>query len=211
LIYAGGVLQFDLGKETNAGFQRTGSLNKPPPVLLKAIGSLESKHGLYGSEDVLKHISETYRKFPAYKAKHPGLEQDRLFEAAYDHPNAQSPTCQRCDVNQLVDRDPRESQDPAIHYGLIGSGNQVIKNSRARDLLGEQNILCVEMEAAGVMDNFPCLVIRGICDYCDSHKNKRWQPYAALTAAAYAKELLSTIPVLEVEAAPVALDILQES
>jgi hypothetical protein len=213
LTYAGGVLQFDLGKETNTGFQRTGSLNKPPPVLLKAIGSLESKHGLYGSEDMSKHISEAYRKFPTYatKAKHLGPDQDRLFEAAYEHPNAQSLTCQRCDVNQLVDRDPRETQDPVIHYGLIGSGNQVIKNSRARDLLGEQNILCVEMEAAGVMDNFPCLVIRGICDYCESHKNKRWQPYAALTAAAYAKELLSTIPVLEVEAAPVALDILQES
>jgi hypothetical protein len=204
-------VQFDLGKETNTGFKRTGSLNKPPPVLLKAIGSLESKHGLYGSEDVPKHISETYRKFPAYKAKHPGLEQDWLFEAAYDHPNAESLTCQRCELTQLVDRDARETQDPAIHYGLIGSGNQVIKSSRVRDVLREQNILCVEMEAAGIMDNFPCLVIRGICDYCDSHKNKRWQPYAALTAAAYAKELLSTIPVLEVEAAPVALDVLGES
>jgi hypothetical protein len=210
-VCIGGVLQFDLGKETTEGFERTGSLDKPPGILLKAIALLESRHALHGSRDVPKHISDTYERFPAYKARHPGLEQDRLFEAAYDHPNARSLTCQRCDVTQLVDRDPRESQDPAIHYGLIGSGNQVIKNSRARDLLGEQNILCVEMEAAGVMDNFPCLVIRGICDYCDSHKNKRWQPYAALTAAAYAKELLSTIPVLEVEAAPVALDILQES
>ena len=64
-------------------------------------------------------------------------------------------------------------------------------------------VLCVEMEAAGLMDDFPCLVIRGICDYADSHKNKRWQPYAAATAAAYAKELLSTIPahVVEVVAA----------
>lgn len=50
------------------------------------------------------------------------------------------------------------------------------------------------MEAAGLMDNFPCLVIRGICDYSDSHKNKRWQEYAAATAAAYAKELLSVVP-----------------
>lgn len=49
------------------------------------------------------------------------------------------------------------------------------------------------MEAAGLMDNFPCLVIRGICDYADSHKNKRWQPYAAATAAAYAKDLLMNL------------------
>jgi hypothetical protein len=45
----------------------------------------------------------------------------------------------------------------------------------------------------GLMDSFPCLVIRGICDYADSHKNKVWQPYAAATAASYAKELLLVI------------------
>lgn len=44
------------------------------------------------------------------------------------------------------------------------------------------------------MDDFSCLVIRGICDYADSHKNKIWQPYAAAVAGAYAKELLSVIP-----------------
>jgi hypothetical protein len=206
-------LQLDLGNQTTEGFQRTGSLNKPPSVLLKAIALLESRHDLHGSRDVPRHISETYRKFSTYaaKAKHPGLDQDRLFEADYDHFNAQSRTCQDCDEAQVVDRDSRENQDPVMHYGLIGSGNRVIKNSHVRDRLVKQDILCVEMEAAGVMDNFPCLVIRGICDYCDSHKNKRWQSYAALAAAAYAKELLSTIPVLEVEAAPVALDILQGS
>jgi nucleoside phosphorylase len=59
-------------------------------------------------------------------------------------------------------------------------------------------VLCFEMEAAGLMNSFPCLVVRGICDYADSHKNKRWQPYAVATAAAYAKEVLSVIPPAEV-------------
>lgn len=58
--------------------------------------------------------------------------------------------------------------------------------------------MCFEMEAAGLMNNFPCLVIRGICDYADSHKNKKWQIYAAATAAACAKEILSVIPASEV-------------
>ena|SRR5256885_15501310 len=62
--------------------------------------------------------------------------------------------------------------------------------------------MCVEMEAAGLMDSFPCLVIRGICDYADSHKNKKWQPYAAATAAAYMKEILSVIPAQEVTKIP---------
>jgi nucleoside phosphorylase len=69
-----------------------------------------------------------------------------------------------------------------------------------RDEISEKlgGVLCFEMEAAGIMNRFPCLVIRGICDYADSHKNKKWQPYAAATAAAYAKELLSIISAAEV-------------
>ena len=65
------------------------------------------------------------------------------------------------------------------------------------------------MEAAGLVDNFPCLVIRGICDYADSHKNKNWQRYAAATAAAYAKELLSIIPGNQVESTLVATEALK--
>jgi nucleoside phosphorylase len=94
-----------------------------------------------------------------------------------------------------VDREPRPSAVPAIHYGLIASGDQVMRHGTTRDRLRrELNVLCFEMEAAGLMDSFPCLIIRGICDYADSHKNKHWQPYAAATAAAYAKELLCLIP-----------------
>lgn len=53
-----------------------------------------------------------------------------------------------------------------------------------------------------MMDHFPCLVIRGICDYSDSHKNKEWQTYAAATAAAYARELLSIVPGRQIETTP---------
>lgn len=67
----------------------------------------------------------------------------------------------------------------------------VTRDSVARQL---EDVLCFEMEAAGLMDQFPCLVVRGICDYADSHKSKRWQAYSAATAAAYAKELLGVIP-----------------
>src|SRR5689334_15530237 len=83
-----------------------------------------------------------------------------------------------------------------VHYGTIASGNQVVRDGVKRDNLSSKlgGVLCFEMEAAGLMNNVPCLVIRGICDYADSHKNKMWQPYAAATAATYAKELLSIIP-----------------
>jgi hypothetical protein len=71
-----------------------------------------------------------------------------------------------------------------------------MKHGKTRDRLAkEYGMLCFEMEAAGLMNQLPCLVIRGICDYSDSHKNKQWQGYAALTAAAYAKILLSVVSV----------------
>ena len=98
--------------------------------------------------------------------------------------------------SSIVIRQPREDDDddPAIHYGLIASGNSLMKDAKIRDRLAkEKNILCFEMEAAGIMNRFPCMVIRGICDYSDSRKNKDWQGYAALTAAAYAKDLLKEI------------------
>lgn len=90
---------------------------------------------------------------------------------------------------------------PAIHYGLIASANQLMKDAQVRNTLAaEKDVLCFEMEAAGLMNYFPCLVIRGICDYSDSHKNKEWQGYAAMAAAAYAKELLCRIPPNKIEA-----------
>jgi hypothetical protein len=85
-----------------------------------------------------------------------------------------------------------------VHYGLIASSNQVIKDTKTRDRLAEElGIICFETEAARLMVNFPCLVIRGIIDYADSHKNDQWQSYAAATTAAYAKEMLYALPSID--------------
>jgi nucleoside phosphorylase len=193
---SGGVIQYDFGKTVQAGrFVRTGSLNKPPDVLLHAVANLQTKYMMEGP-GVSKHLLEIISKYPKLRdtVTYQGLEHDILFAADYDHPEGDV-SCTHCDINRLASRDPREGTDPEIYYGLIASGNQVMRDGSSRDRLGKElNVLCFEMEAAGLMDNFPCLVIRGICDYADSHKNKRWQAYAAATAAAYAKELLHVIP-----------------
>lgn len=113
-------------------------------------------------------------------------------------------------VSTVVNGDQRKPGKMRVHYGLIASGNQVIKDARLRDSLNESlggNLLCVEMEAAGLMD-FPCIVIRGICDYADSHKNKDWQEYAAAVAAAYAKELLEYVQPSDVDGERPVKDIL---
>ncbi|KAG8413538.1 hypothetical protein J3459_015282 [Metarhizium acridum] len=128
------------------------------------------------------------------KYKYQGPEDDQLFESDYNHDES-GKGCEICDKERLSSRKPRDTEDPVIHYGLIGSANQVMRHGATREMLRqEKGILCFETEAAGLMDNFPCLIIREICDYSDTHKNKRWQPYAAATAAPYAKELLEVIP-----------------
>lgn len=192
----GGVVQWDFGKmEAGGRFRRTGTLNKPPPQLLHAVQSLRAKHLRRGNE-LDKHLVEMLSKYPNMKQGnfvHQGRDNDQLFEASYDH--IAGKVCTDCARSHLVPRAERKNDRPELHYGNIASGNEVIKDGRTRDRIAQQEgVLCFEMEAAGLMDSFPCVVIRGVCDYADSHKNKRWQPYAATTAAAYAKELLMSMP-----------------
>jgi nucleoside phosphorylase len=198
----GGVVQYDMGKHTADGFKRMGTLNKPPAILRSTVQMLLARHEREGS-CIPQYLADMVDKFPNMKEKytHPGKTQDQLFKSAYNH--ADGHTCSGCDVAKIVQRPDRAFSSPFIHYGTIGSANRVLKDGSERDhLKRDMKILCVEMEAAGLMDSFPCLVIRGICDYADSHKNKKWQPYAAATAAAYMKELLSIIPAQEVTKIP---------
>jgi nucleoside phosphorylase len=80
-----------------------------------------------------------------------------------------------------------------VFYGLIASGNRVMKDAMERDKISKDSsgAICFEMEAAGLMNDFRCVVIRGISDYSDSHKNDEWHAYAAAVAAGLAKEILS--------------------
>ncbi|KAJ6093511.1 hypothetical protein N7486_008800, partial [Penicillium sp. IBT 16267x] len=104
-------------------------------------------------------------------------------------------------------RTERETSDPQSHYGIIASRNAVIKDGYTREQFRlDTRALCFEIEAAGLMMDFPCIVIRGICNYADTHKNKQWQGYAALAAASYAKELLGYIPTTHVSQESLAAD-----
>ncbi len=190
----GGVIQYDFGKSTPNKFERTGFLNTPPRVLLSAVTKLQANYDL-GRSNLALHLSKL-SNLPKFARDEAG--SDVLFEAEYDHEGEGN--CASCKNTQQVQREERMERIPVVHYGTIASGNRVMRDGRTRDKVSSEfgGVLCFEMEAAGLMNNFPCLVIRGICDYADSHKNKRWQPYAARTAAAYAKELLLVIPTADV-------------
>ncbi|KAK3386814.1 violaceus kinesin [Podospora didyma] len=194
-----GVVQYDFGKSTPNGFERTGYLNTPPGLLLSAISKLEAQH--HRGQSAMMSYLDKFSRIPGSKFTREHVGPDHLFRAVYEH--AGGADCLECSMSALEQRAPRQEEGRIkVHYGTIASGNQVMRNGAMRDAISSElgGVLCFEMEAAGLMNTFPCLVIRGICDYADSHKNKTWQPYAAATAAACARELLSVIPAVEVRA-----------
>jgi nucleoside phosphorylase len=198
-----GVVRHDFGKSLAGGkFEHTGTLNKPPPVLLSGIAGLRTKYAM-GQDKIRKHLSDA-------KYTYPGQKNDKLYQANYNHVLDKNTCEESCDVTKVENRLHRDENDhPCVHYGIIASGDQVIKDAEKRDKVRKRfGALCVEMEAGGLMGHFPCLVIRGICDYADSHKNKDWQPYAAATAAAYAKELLGEITPQVMDNAPTVTEAL---
>ncbi|KAL3470213.1 hypothetical protein BJX99DRAFT_239890 [Aspergillus californicus] len=192
---SGGVIQYDYGKALRDGkFQHIGMLNKPRSALLTALSQMESDSvsGRTQVKDILNAVQIKHESTQRYTRP----SKDWLFGTIYYHQD-DTYNCSSCDQNQLVQRDPQDTDAPFLHYGLIASSNKVVKDAKIRDSIAQkQNILCFEIEAAGFMDKLQPLVIRGICDYCDSHKNEKWQNYAALAAAAYAKSFLSAIPTL---------------
>jgi nucleoside phosphorylase len=188
-----GVIQYDYGKTLQTGrFYRTGSLNKPPPLLLKAIAQMESDYML-GKASISNIMASSLEKEEVRK-QFPRPSKDQLFQRKHNHVHDR-PDCATCDTSQVVGRPERMAKEPHIHYGLIASGNQVMKDASARDQIAQElDILCFKMEATRIMDKIPSLVIQGICDYCDSYKHKEWQPYAAFVAATYAKAVLMQVP-----------------
>ncbi|CVK96701.1 related to ankyrin 3 [Fusarium mangiferae] len=181
------VMQYDLGKTRKEGFQRTADPKIPDSSIRTVISNLRSRHELNGSR-VPSILVEKMGNHAAYSRP---SAPDRLFLASYYHHGDPDLPCDECDLSKLETRKIRLSTDPAIYYGGIASANTVMKDSTVRDEIArELDVLCFEMEAAGLMDIMPCLPIRGICDYSDSHKSKEWQRYAAATAAAYAYEFL---------------------
>ncbi|KAL6808800.1 hypothetical protein V8C40DRAFT_259353 [Trichoderma camerunense] len=205
----GGIIQYDFGKSIQGQeFQETGFLNQPPMLLRTAVGGLMAQYESDGNHITEAVNSAIMTKKPRFRKKYarPEITTDRFYRSQVVHPpNNETDCAVICGDHPLnlikrSDREEEEDDDPAIHYGLIASANTLMRDASTRDEIAKKGVLCFETEAAGLMNHFPCLVIRGICDYADSHINKTWQGYAAMAAAAYTKDLLYRITPNKVEA-----------
>ncbi|GLB05653.1 hypothetical protein AtubIFM57258_000942 [Aspergillus tubingensis] len=196
----GGVVEYDLGKETTSGFKRKG-ISFPPPTEWRGVMTMMQSDHRVRSNRIAEFLSDALHNHPELREYHrPSPETDILFPADYIHARAGG-GCASCDKAIAVQRRPRVSSDESrVFYGIIASGNRMISDGRKRDVMATEyggGVICCETGAAGLMDQFPCIVFRGISHYCDSHQNDDWHAYAAGAAAALAKEALTYMEPLD--------------
>ncbi|KAL2829876.1 putative wd40 protein [Aspergillus pseudoustus] len=193
-----GVVQYDFVKREREKYVLKGCLNKPPRILIGADGSLQEDEIM--ERHPLRRALRKLTNIPVFKRP---VTEDILFDESFHHIKKGS-SCSDCEASsekRVVPRPQRPHKNPTVHRGLILSGDGVIKSPEYRKHLRQNfpDALCLEMEAAGIMDELPCLVVRGICDYADTHKNDDWHYYAAAVAAAYCKALLRKVDAQEVQ------------
>ncbi|KAM3066503.1 hypothetical protein ACMFMG_012001 [Clarireedia jacksonii] len=197
VIVSDGVVQYDFGRRLPERFVRKDtlldSLGRPNAEIRGLIAKLKGLRSRKMLQDKMAGYMNMLRSEPELAAEYPGISHDKLFTAAYRHVT-DGISCDECSCNgQQVPRRRLEegSPQPAVHFGLIASGDTVMKSGEERDIIARhEDVVAFEMEGAGVWDNFPFVVIKGVCDYADSHKTKAWQWYAAATAAAFMKAFL---------------------
>jgi nucleoside phosphorylase len=205
----GGVAHTEFGAWVGKNeFAFSGHTLHPSSALLGAVNNLQSQHEkLQGTfiPQILREMRNGIRADLQPEFKDPGPEHDRLFQDDCPHLDKKKSCDVLCELDKSTLREKRgpkahrEKDTPFVHYGTINSENAlVISSAKRNDLYEKRGTICFEMEAAAIVSECQGLVVRGICDYADSHKNKKWQRYAAATAAAYTKELLSVLPAADV-------------
>ncbi|KAF5268790.1 hypothetical protein FOXYS1_307 [Fusarium oxysporum] len=199
VVISEGIIQYDFGRRLPDQFvPKEGPLDSLGRPNQEIRGVLAQAKGISGRQQLVSEMARYLSilcQNPELHAEYPGVVYDILFEASYRHSEDQK-LCEQvgCD-GKLVPRCRLQAMGPslapAIHFGLMASGDSVMKSGEDWDREVEaRDIVAFEMEGAGVWDILPCIVIKGACDYADSHKSKVWQRYAAATAAACMKAFL---------------------
>jgi nucleoside phosphorylase len=196
-----GVLQCYFDQTTQShSIQATKPTGNKSSLLLTAVSSLGTEYEMKGHQ-IEEKINGILEKNPGMQEgyKRPDPSSDRLYRTKITCRSNNGASCAEvCSDNPsgLVFRSERTKYEdnPVVHHGLIASVYQPIDDASVRNkLAADKNVLCFQMGDADLGNQFPCLYICGICGYSDSHKNEEWQGYAAMTAAAYAKDLLGKI------------------
>jgi nucleoside phosphorylase len=196
------VAEHDRGRKTTEGHVSFSIQDQPMKQLVAAVDKV-ARNYLDGGMAFHRHLErlgpENLRKrkvnYPSNTFEQPDSQYDVLFSADSIHKSGEDHTCSQCERTKIIRQSPGK-RTPNFHRGPIASGDCVIQDGEERDKLSKafKNAICFETEAAGIMRETHCLVIRGISDYADSHKSYIWHSYASATAAAFARQLLRDMP-----------------
>ena len=198
----GGVVQYDYAQTIlKKKFQNARYMDQPPRALMTAVHALQSDY-VAESNGILDTVNKILDEKPRLRRAGygwPGPKADVLYRSNFRHRGDDRTKCEDvCGIDDraTVSRPERGRDEDAstVHLGLIASADTFMEDAEMRDLLSREiDVLCFEMEAAGLMNQFPCVIIRGISDYGDSHWNHMWRGYAAMAAAAYARSLINMV------------------
>ncbi|KAL3436907.1 nucleoside phosphorylase domain-containing protein [Aspergillus tetrazonus] len=183
VIISDSVVRYDFGRQYPCGFEKKlgvrDTLGRPNRAICSILASLQARRSRKDLQDkLLQHL----------QALQKSLMSKEICKTAIESPC----TSLGCDMGRVCRRQPStEHNSPRVHIGTVASADTVMQSGKHRDyLVQSEGIVGFEMEGAGVWDNISCIIIKGVCDYADSHKNKAWQAYAAATGAAAAKSFL---------------------
>ncbi|KAL2826956.1 hypothetical protein BDW59DRAFT_160535, partial [Aspergillus cavernicola] len=216
VVISNAVIEYDFRRQYPAGFQRKtdvkDTLGRPDQEIRTLLNALSaSKSRIEYQNQMLQHLHTLQQTETRWH--HPQVN-DVLFKSSYLHKHYEQTTarcccadgdildnicedalersCDELGCNEVIrHREISEAGKVSMHIGTVASADTVMKSARHRDEISrKEKTIAFEMEGAGVWDNVSCIIIKGVCDYADSHKNKSWQAYAAATGASAAKAFL---------------------
>ncbi|KAJ4859764.1 tetratricopeptide repeat domain-containing protein [Trichoderma breve] len=204
VIISKSVVQYDFGRQYPDRFIRknmdANNFSKQDKNIHNLLALFDTRSG---RETLEERTAYFLKQLQLHDAKlwgsyqYPGPTEDKLFESKYRHKHHLLPncTCGGCQekMDPVFTRKRLQQGTPRsiIHIGAIASGDSVMKSGEDRDRIAkEEGIIAFEMEGAGVWEELPCIIVKGVCDYADCHKNKKWQNFAAAVAASASKAIL---------------------
>jgi nucleoside phosphorylase len=216
------VIEYDFGREYENGFKRRTNVESvlphAPAEVTNFVNQFVRGRG-QAFKRILRKTNADLADCSGFEVgekgyhEHPGPDKDDVYDLGYHHKHQDPGECAQCSQCtewyhevckealsascQELGCEPRCSnpvRETKIHFGRYASGNAVMKSGHRRDLLiREEGVIGFEMEGAGAWEVLGTIVVKGVVDYADSHKNKQWRGYPAARAALCAAAMIEEI------------------
>ena len=188
VIISDSVIKYDFGRQYPGGFQRkTGienTLGGPHRAIRALLNGLRAENARSDLQTQMQQYLHRLQQ-TGTKWHRPRLD-DILFKASYAHKHSAPATCScfqsdlsdqiceealatdcdnlNCDKNQQIrHRRFLDVTQNSIYIGPLASADTVMKPGQHRDEIArKEKVIGFEMEGAGVLDNIPCIIIKGV-------------------------------------------------